>query len=66
VNSVGRDNFEWVVNAVAEMALKKALSEENPARELHWASFLQGEAGPGIKKKAAKKTAQKSAPVAGL
>src|SRR5215510_7082325 len=42
VNSVGRENFEWVVNAVAEIAVKKALSDENPARELRWASFLEG------------------------
>jgi hypothetical protein len=40
--SVGRENFEWIVNAVAEMAVKKALSDENPARELRWASFLVG------------------------
>jgi glutathione synthase/RimK-type ligase-like ATP-grasp enzyme len=42
VNSVGRENFEWVVQAVAEMAVKKALSDENPARELHWSTFLAG------------------------
>ena len=42
VNSVGRENFEWIVNAVAEMAVKKALSEENPAQELRWAAFLTG------------------------
>jgi len=42
VNSVGRENFEWVVNTVAELAVKKALSDENPARELRWASFLAG------------------------
>ena len=41
--SVGQQNFEWVVNAVAEMAVKKALSDENPARELRWAAFLTGE-----------------------
>jgi glutathione synthase/RimK-type ligase-like ATP-grasp enzyme len=40
--SVGQENFEWVVNAVAEMAVKKALSDENPARELRWAAFLAG------------------------
>jgi hypothetical protein len=45
VTSVGQANFEWVVNAVAEMAVKKALSDENPARELRWAAFLAGE-GP--------------------
>jgi glutathione synthase/RimK-type ligase-like ATP-grasp enzyme len=42
INSVGPENFEWVVQAVAEMAVKKALSDENPARELRWASFLSG------------------------
>jgi hypothetical protein len=40
VHSVGQANFDWIVNAVAEMAVKKALSDENPVRELHWASFL--------------------------
>jgi hypothetical protein len=55
VNSVGRENFEWIVNAVAEMAIKKALSEENPARELRWASFLRGPeevAKPAARKRA--------------
>jgi len=42
INSVGPENFEWVVQAVAEMAVKKALSDDNPARELRWASFLRG------------------------
>jgi len=60
VNSVGPENFEWVVNAVAEMAVAKALSGENPARELRWAAFLTGAAAP--KKKAARKTASKSSP----
>jgi hypothetical protein len=30
------------VNAVAELAVKKALSDENPAKELRWAAFLAG------------------------
>ncbi len=42
VNSVGAENFEWVVKAVAEMAVKKALGAENPTREMRWASFLSG------------------------
>jgi glutathione synthase/RimK-type ligase-like ATP-grasp enzyme len=42
ITSVGQQNFEWVVNAVADMAVKKALSDENPAQELRWASFLAG------------------------
>lgn len=43
VNSVGRENFEWVVNAMAELAVKKALSDEEPVRELRWSEFLRGE-----------------------
>src|SRR5207244_378915 len=42
ITSVGQANFEWIVEAVAELALKKALSDENPARELRCAGFLKG------------------------
>ena len=42
INSVGQANFDWIVNAVAELAVKKALSDENPGKELRWASFLAG------------------------
>jgi hypothetical protein len=42
VNSVGQENFDWVVSAVAEMAVKKALRGENPVRELRWSAFLEG------------------------
>jgi hypothetical protein len=56
VNSVGRENFEWVVNTVAELAVKKALSDENPASELRWASFLAGQPLAGAKSPAKKKS----------
>ena len=55
VNSVGRDNFEWIVNAMAEFSVKKALSDENQVRELRWAEFLRGEMPPKV---AAKKKAK--------
>src|SRR6266852_4341938 len=42
ITSVGQENFEWAVNAVAEMAVKKALSDEKPYEEMRWASFLSG------------------------
>lgn len=42
VTSVGQENFEWVVNAVAELAVAKALSKEEPRQEYRWASFLSG------------------------
>jgi len=50
VNSVGQENFDWVVNAVAEMAVHKALADESPARELRWAAFLAGPRPPAKKK----------------
>jgi hypothetical protein len=43
VHSVGQENFDWVVQAVAELAVRKALSKEDPARELRWSAFLSGE-----------------------
>jgi len=42
VHSVGRENFDWVVDAVSDLAVKKALSVQDPAHELHWAVFLAG------------------------
>ena len=39
-HSVGPKNFEWIVNAVADLAIAKALSTENPAADLRWNSFL--------------------------
>ena len=59
ITSVGQQNFDWIVNAVAEMAVKMAQTGEDPARELRWAGFLNGpdadEAKPARKaKKSAK------------
>lgn len=42
VTSVGQQNFEWIVNATAELAVKKALSNENPGKDLRWAPLLAG------------------------
>ena len=55
VNSVGRENFEWIVNAVAELAVKKALSEEVPGKELRWAGLLAGNAMPSPAQRAPSK-----------
>jgi hypothetical protein len=40
VRSVGQENFEWVVNAVAELACRKALEAGAPPRDLRWSGFL--------------------------
>jgi len=42
VNSVGRESFEWIVNNMAELAVNKALSDEDPAQDLRWAELLRG------------------------
>jgi hypothetical protein len=42
ITSVGQENFDWIVNAVAEMAVKMATSGANPVKELRWAEFLAG------------------------
>jgi hypothetical protein len=54
--SVGEKNFEWIVDKVADLAVKRALK---PVKvELRWASLLGGEK-TAVKKSAAKKAATK-------
>jgi glutathione synthase/RimK-type ligase-like ATP-grasp enzyme len=40
VHSVGDDNFEWIVENMAQLAIDKALSNEQTSSELHWSRFL--------------------------
>jgi hypothetical protein len=67
VHSVGQESFDWIVDKVANLAVKKAQNPIQP--ELRWASFLSGTptkapaAKPATKstpKKAAKKTTKKT------
>ncbi len=44
IHSVGEENFEWVVNNVADFAIHKALSDEQSEADLHWSRFLRGAA----------------------
>jgi len=55
ITSVGQDNFEWIVNAVSEMAVKMALGGESGVKEMRWAGFLAGNEAVS-----APKTAKKS------
>ena len=43
VNSVGPDNFEWIVDAVAKYAIKEA-QREPVLPDYTWAKFLKGNA----------------------
>lgn len=45
VHSVGEENFNWVVEKVAALAIEKALSEEEPQTHFHWSRFLSGHQG---------------------
>jgi glutathione synthase/RimK-type ligase-like ATP-grasp enzyme len=42
VHSVGQDNFDWIVDNVAQLAIEKALSKEEPLMQYHWSQFLAG------------------------
>jgi len=44
-HSVGAENFHWIVNAVADMAIRKALGGENAAAEMRWSTFLAPKTG---------------------
>ncbi len=41
-HSVGTDNFAWVVNAVAELAVQRALSQDRTSVDYRWSAFLKG------------------------
>jgi hypothetical protein len=43
--SVGRDNFVWVVDAVAALAVRIAREDSPAAGDYRWAAFLRGSGG---------------------
>jgi hypothetical protein len=60
LHSVGTESFEWIVNAVANLAVKKAkASPQKP--ELRWAQFLGGASSAADKKAPAKRAPAKKA-----
>lgn len=72
VNSVGEENFEWIVEHAAQMAIKRAKAQKPGQLNLTWGSFVKNAFGkkiakgkttkkPGIKKATrAKKVSTKS------
>jgi carbamoylphosphate synthase large subunit len=58
-HSVGPENFTWIVNTVAEFAVKKVLKEENPTAEYRWAEFLNGQTIPDSSLKRSVNTSRK-------
>jgi hypothetical protein len=52
VTSVGQENFNWIVNAVANLAVAEARKKPTPPQEMRWANFLnQSTAAAPAKKK---------------
>jgi len=44
-HSVGADNFEWVVNAIADLAVQRALKSNSVAKDYRWVTFMNGGSG---------------------
>jgi glutathione synthase/RimK-type ligase-like ATP-grasp enzyme len=40
LHSVGKENFEWIVEAVADLAVKKAKAAKPKVPEFHWSAYL--------------------------
>ena len=63
VNSVGQENFDWVVETAANMAVERAQQQKSGQDNLTWGTFVQGAAKgkskPAAKKAPAKKTTKK-------
>jgi hypothetical protein len=58
LHSVGRESFDWIVDRVAKLAVKKAQASESFDPQLTWSSFL---AAPVTKAPVAKTPARKAA-----
>lgn len=70
VNSVGQENFDWVVEHAAKYAIERALEQQPGVNNLTWGTFIQQSAqgaavvAPEKKKAAAPKKAAAAKPAA--
>ncbi|GAB3867242.1 hypothetical protein GCM10028824_09190 [Hymenobacter segetis] len=58
VNSVGAENFEWVVEHAALLAIERAQANQAGKTNLTWGSFVQDSVGAAPKKSAGKADVQ--------
>jgi hypothetical protein len=58
VHSVGQESFDWIVDKVANLAVKKAQSAGQLQPQMNWSAFLSG---PSTKKPVAKPAAKSAA-----
>jgi glutathione synthase/RimK-type ligase-like ATP-grasp enzyme len=61
LHSVGKQNFEWIVSAVAELAIKKAQETRSPAKDYRWGLFLNGESSSTSKAETVKNARRQTA-----
>ena len=61
INSVGQENFDWIVENAADMAIAKAKQYKKGKMNLTWGSFVKDQMVPA-KKAPAKKAVVKKAP----
>lgn len=67
LQTLGQESFDWIVNAVAKLAVEKAQTAGERLPELRWSAFLSGENAVPVKavpivKRVVKKAAKKTAP----
>ena len=48
VNSIGEDNFAWVVEAAAEMAIRKAQRHAAGGDNLRWGEYVRRASAPPV------------------
>jgi hypothetical protein len=48
VNSIGEDNFAWIVEAAAEMAVRKAQQSVDGGDNLRWGEYVRQAAAPPV------------------
>jgi hypothetical protein len=67
LHSVGKENFAWIVDAVAELAVMKARSAKPSVPEFHWSAYLGASAQePAQAGAPAPKPEKKGAPAVAL
>jgi hypothetical protein len=48
VNSIGQDNFEWILEAAADMAIRRAKAHVEGGDNLRWGQYVRRAAAPPV------------------
>ncbi|ADV82944.1 ATP-grasp domain-containing protein [Terriglobus saanensis] len=48
LHSIGRESFDWIVNAVAKLAIEKAQTPGRALPEMRWSAFLSGQSALSV------------------